>query len=84
MVREQHYAALHYRIVTQIGATFYTARVPAHSYKNTPAELHGAYTEVCCPDCQQQLQWKSKCGYQRKSVDVWRCPRCGRLFALLD
>ena len=82
MGREQHYAAQHYRTVTQIGATFYSAKVSPNFF-NPPAELRGAYTEVCCPDCNKQLQWRTKRRYQKKPIDIWRCPKCNRLFALL-
>lgn len=83
MSREQHYAALHYRVVTQIGATFYTARVNYPPHPDVPCAKRKE-TTVCCPDCNTILKWKSMRRYHRKPVDIWGCSTCKRLFAILD
>lgn len=83
MSREQHYAALHYRVVTQIGATFYTAKVTYPPHPDIPCAKRKE-TTICCPNCNIVLTWKTRRRYKHRAVDVWSCPTCKRLFAILD
>lgn len=83
MSKEQHYAALHYRVVSQIGATFYTTKVSYPPHPDVPCTKRKE-TTVCCPDCNITLKWKHRWRYKHKVVDVWSCSTCKRSFAILD